>query len=74
MDELFDLKSAAARLAVSVAFLRKRISRGTLPAVKVGNCVRLRASDLAALVQTRPVGGRRDDRSGLRSVRRDRAR
>jgi len=45
-DRLVTVEEAAKIAACSAGAIRKRIGRGTLPAVRVGRTVRVRASDL----------------------------
>ena len=46
MDRLVTVEEAASIAACSTGAIRKRIARGTLPAVRVGRTVRVRTSDL----------------------------
>ena len=48
LDQLVTVKEAAARLACSEIALRKWLSEGTLPFVKVGRLTRIRQSDIEA--------------------------
>jgi excisionase family DNA binding protein len=45
-DRLVTVEEAAEIVASSAGALRKRIDRGTLPAVRLGRTVRVRTSDL----------------------------
>jgi excisionase family DNA binding protein len=45
-DRLVTVDEAASIAACSAGAIRKRIGRGTLPAVRVGRTVRVRTSDL----------------------------
>jgi|GEM_PF-3568903 excisionase family DNA binding protein len=51
MDRLVTVEEAASIAACSTGAIRKRIARGTLPAVRVGRTVRVRTSDLLGEVR-----------------------
>jgi len=61
-DQLVTVKDAATRLACSEIALRKWLSEGTLPFVKVGRLTRIRQSDLDACMR---LGLRPADQSPL---------
>ena len=48
--QLLTTEQAAQRLAVTEAAVRKWISQGRLPAVRLGRCVRLRLADVELVV------------------------
>ena len=48
---LLDYNAAAARLGVSERTVRRLVAAGSLPAVVVGGCRRVRAADLAGYVE-----------------------
>ena len=50
-DRLVTVEEAASIAACSAGAIRKRIARGTLPAVRVGRTVRVRTSDLLGEVR-----------------------
>lgn len=50
MDQLLTVKEAAALLSCSEAAVRKWLSQGRLPIVKVGRLTRLRQTDLERFV------------------------
>jgi excisionase family DNA binding protein len=50
MDQLLTVKEAAERLACTEAAIRKWLYQRRLPAVKVGRLVRLRETDLEAVI------------------------
>jgi len=50
MDQLLTVKEAAHRLACTEAAIRKWLYQRRLPAVKVGRLIRLRETDLDAMV------------------------
>lgn len=50
MDQLVTVKEAAQRLACTEAAVRKRLYQRRLPAVKVGRLIRLRETDLEAMI------------------------
>ena len=57
--QLLTLQDAAARTAMSVAWLRRLIARKAIPAVRLGRSVRVREEDLERLIQegVRPTRG-----------------
>ncbi len=50
MDQLLTVKEAAQRLACTEAAIRKWLYQRRLPAVKVGRLIRLRETDLEAMI------------------------
>jgi excisionase family DNA binding protein len=50
MDQLLTVKEAAQRLACTEAAIRKWLYQRRLPAVKVGRLIRLRETDLDAMI------------------------
>jgi excisionase family DNA binding protein len=50
VDQLLTVKEAAQRLACTEAAIRKWLYQRRLPAVKVGRLVRLRETDLEAVI------------------------
>ena len=50
MDQLVTVEEAAQRLACTPAAIRKWVSQGRLPRVKVGRLTRLRTGDIADVV------------------------
>lgn len=58
--EFISLKHAAAQLSVSTDYLRDRISRGELPAYRIGRgrgLIRIKTTDLVALARPIPTAG-----------------
>jgi excisionase family DNA binding protein len=57
VEHLLSLKTIAARTETSVAFWRKAVGRGVLPAVKVGRALRVREDELERFLgsQLQPV-------------------
>jgi excisionase family DNA binding protein len=51
MDQLLTVKQAAQQLACEESTIRKWLSQGRLPRVKVGRLTRLRARDVSAVVE-----------------------
>jgi excisionase family DNA binding protein len=50
MDEVLTVEQAAARINMSVRYVRRLIAERRIPFHKIGRCVRLKASDLDAHV------------------------
>ncbi len=63
MEGLFSIRQAAQYLSCSEAMLRKWITHGKLPVVKIGRLTRLRLEDLKAWAR---VGLRDDARGGAK--------
>lgn len=60
MDELLTVREVAERLKLTEKSVRRYISEGKLPAVKLGRVLRVREADLETFVeerQVRPGGG-----------------
>lgn len=51
MDKLVSVKDAATRLSCSEIILRKWLSKGLIPRVKVGRLTRINEQDLDAVVR-----------------------
>lgn len=60
MDELFSIKDAAVKLAVTESAVRKWIYQRRIPIVKVGRLTRIRQADLAAWVRLGLQPARKD--------------
>ena len=59
MDQLaVDYRDAAARLGISDRSVRRLVAEGTLPAVEVAGCARIRVKDLAEYVDGLPARGK----------------
>ena len=57
IPQLVTLGEAANRLAVSKRHLQRLIARGELPAVRVGECVRISTAVLAAFIASKTLFG-----------------
>jgi len=62
---LLALSTVAERTATSIAFWRKRIARGDIPAVRVGPCVRVREADLEVWLDRRVCRAKQDGSTPL---------
>jgi excisionase family DNA binding protein len=56
-EPLVDVKAVAARLAVSVRSVWRRVSEGDLHPVRVGRLARFSESDLAEYMRRNQMGG-----------------
>ena len=56
MNELLTLRSAARALAVSERTVRRLVTAGTLPHVRIGRAVRITPEDLATWIDQRITG------------------
>ncbi len=50
-ETLVSIREAAERLAISTATVRRWVAQRRLPAVRLGRVVRIRESDVAALIR-----------------------
>jgi excisionase family DNA binding protein len=57
LDQLFTVQEVAYRLGISEAAARQRIRRGQIPCVKMGRSLRIKESQLEALIDALPKAG-----------------
>ena len=50
-ETLVSIREAAERLAISTATIRRWVAQRRLPAVRLGRAVRIRESDIVALIR-----------------------
>ena len=55
--QLLDLQAVAARLALGVRTVRYLVSRGELPAVRIGRALRFTEVDVARFIERSRIGG-----------------
>ncbi len=51
MDEVLTIEQAAARIQMSERYVRRLVAERRIPFHKLGRCMRIKASDLAAHVE-----------------------